>query len=72
MSILVVAEHNNQELNSATLNAISAATQLGDTIDLVIAGKDCQKVAEQASRLPRCSHGRPPDGPDEQAGTDEG
>lgn len=51
MSILVVAEHNNQQLNSATLNAISAATQLGDTIDLVIAGKHCQNVAEQASKV---------------------
>ena len=51
MSILVVAEHNNQQLNSATLNAISAATQLGDTIDLIIVGKDCQTVAEQASKV---------------------
>ena len=51
MSILVVAEHNNQRLNSATLNAISAATQLGDTIDLIIVGKDCQTVAEQASKV---------------------
>ena len=51
MSILVVAEHNNQQLNSATLNAISAATQIGDTIDMIIAGKDCQAVAEQASNV---------------------
>lgn len=51
MSILVVAEHNNQQLNSATLNAISAATQIGDTIDMIIAGKDCQTVAEQASNV---------------------
>lgn len=52
MSILVIAEHNNQQLNSATLSALSAATQLGDTIDLLIAGNSCQAVADQASNIP--------------------
>ena len=52
MSILVIAEHNNQQLNSATLSALSAATQLGDTIDLLVAGNGCQTVAEQASNIP--------------------
>jgi electron transfer flavoprotein alpha subunit len=48
MSILVVAEHNNQQLNPATLSAVSAALKLGDTIDLLVAGNDCQAVADQA------------------------
>jgi electron transfer flavoprotein alpha subunit len=52
MSILVVAEHNNQQLNPATLSALSAATQLGDTIDLLVAGCDCQVVAQQAAGIP--------------------
>jgi electron transfer flavoprotein alpha subunit len=52
MSILVIAEHNNQQLNPATLSALSAATQLGDTIDLLVAGNVCQTVAEQASSIP--------------------
>jgi electron transfer flavoprotein alpha subunit len=52
MSILVIAEHNNQQLNPATLSAVSAATQLGDTIDLLVAGNVCQTVAEQASSIP--------------------
>ena len=48
MSILVIAEHNNQQLNPATLSAVSAATQLGDTIDLLVVGNDCQSVVDQA------------------------
>ena len=48
MSILVVAEHNNQQLNPATLSAVSAALKLGDTIDLLVAGNYCQAVADQA------------------------
>jgi len=52
MSILVVAEHNNQQLNPATLSALSAAFQLGETVDLLIAGNDCQSVAAQASKIP--------------------
>lgn len=51
MSILVLAEHNNQQLNPATLSAVSAATQLDDTIDLLVAGNDCQSVVEQASNI---------------------
>ena len=52
MSILVIAEHNNEHLNSASLSALSAAKQLGDTIDLLIAGSNCQTVADQASNIP--------------------
>lgn len=52
MSILVIAEHNNQHLNPASLSALSAATQLGDSIDLLIAGYNCQTVADQASNIP--------------------
>lgn len=51
MSILVLAEHNNQQLNPATLSAVSAATQLDDTIDLLVAGNGCQSVVEQASNI---------------------
>ena len=51
MSILVLAEHNNQQLNPATLSAVSAATQLDDIIDLLVAGNGCQSVVEQASNI---------------------
>lgn len=49
-SCLVVAEHNNKVLGESTFSAISAASQLGSTTVLV-AGKDCDAVAEKASTL---------------------
>ena len=49
MSVLVIAEHNNQELNVATLRAVSAASQLGDAVTVLVAGSGCQAVAEQAA-----------------------
>jgi len=52
MSILVVAEHNNQQLSPATLSALSAATQIGEVIDILVVGCDCQIVAEQAAVIP--------------------
>jgi electron transfer flavoprotein alpha subunit len=52
MSVLVVAEHNNQQLRPATLSALSAATQIGEVIDIFVVGCDCQIVAEQAAVIP--------------------
>ena len=49
-SCLVVAEHDNSNLGEATLSAVAAASQLGDTTVLV-AGKNCGSVAEAASKL---------------------
>ncbi|MBK8454724.1 MAG: FAD-binding protein [Thiofilum sp.] len=48
MSILVIAEHDNQTLKPATLNAISAAQKMGGNIDLVVIGSECQSAAEAA------------------------
>jgi electron transfer flavoprotein alpha subunit len=50
MSVLVLAEHDNQVLKSATLNAVTAAAELGD-VTMLVAGKDCQGVAEAASKV---------------------
>ena len=33
MSILVIAEHDNTELKSSTLNALAAAVEIGGDID---------------------------------------
>jgi electron transfer flavoprotein alpha subunit len=52
MSILVIAEHNNQQLNPATQGALSAASQLGEVIDVLVAGCDCQIVARQVAAIP--------------------
>jgi electron transfer flavoprotein alpha subunit len=51
MSILVIAEHNNQQLNLATLSALAAAVKLGGDIDLMVAGTNCQAVIDQASQI---------------------
>ena len=52
MSILVVAEHDNQELKGATFNTITAAKEIGSEIDLLIAGFSCISVVEQAGSKP--------------------
>ena len=49
MSTLIIADHNNQQLNPATLNACSAALQLGEPLHLLVLGHHCQFVVEQAS-----------------------
>jgi len=52
MTILVIAEHDNQSLNLNTFNTITAATQLGDEIHLLIAGNDAEPVAKEAQAIP--------------------
>ncbi|GAA3979083.1 electron transfer flavoprotein subunit alpha/FixB family protein [Allohahella marinimesophila] len=50
MSVLVIAEHDNSSLKSATLNVIAAAQQIGGDITVLIAGKDCSGAAEEAAK----------------------
>ena len=52
MSILVIAEHDNNELKGATLNTIAAGAAIGGDIDILVAGTDCGSVAEAASQIP--------------------
>lgn len=51
MSNLVVVEHDNNEVALATLNAITAAQQIGGDIDLLVAGENCQSVADSAAQI---------------------
>ena len=51
MSLLVIAEHDNASLKAATLNAVAAATRIGGTIDLLVAGSGCAAVATQAATV---------------------
>lgn len=51
MSILVIAEHNNQQLNPATLKTLAAAQQIGGDIHLLVAGAGCQAVADEAAQV---------------------
>ena len=52
MSILVIAEHDNNELKVATLNTIAAASEIGGDIEILIAGNECEEVANQAAQIP--------------------
>ena len=55
MSVLVVAEHDNQTLKPATLNAVAAAAEIaektGSDVHILVAGKDCRGVAEAAAKV---------------------
>lgn len=50
MTVLVIAEHNNQTLNPVTLHAIGAAAKLGD-VHLLVAGFQAASVVEQAKKI---------------------
>ncbi|MPX76349.1 electron transfer flavoprotein subunit alpha/FixB family protein [Moraxella catarrhalis] len=51
MTILVYAEHDNKELKPATLAAVTAAVQMGSDVHLLVAGADCQAVAQEAAKV---------------------
>lgn len=51
MSILVIAEHDNQALKAATLNTVAAAQKIGGEIHVLVAGANCAGVAQQAAAL---------------------
>ena len=51
MSILVIAEHDNNELKGSTLNTVTAASEIGGDITILVAGSNSSTVAEQASSI---------------------
>jgi len=55
MSILVIAEHDNSEVKSATLNAITAAKEIakasGGDITVLVAGSGCTGVSGEAAKI---------------------
>lgn len=62
MTVLVIAEHDNHNLKSSTLNTISAATKFNDEIHLIILGNsidnlinNCQSLQE-VSKILKCDH----------------
>ncbi len=48
---LVIAEHDNQSLKAGTLNAVTAAAQIGGDIHVLVAGSGCAAVAEAAGKI---------------------
>ena len=51
MSVLVIAEHDNSELKSATLNAVTAAKEISGDIDILVAGSKSGDVANVAAQV---------------------
>ena len=51
MTILIIASHDNRKLAKATLQVVSAATQIGGDIHILVAGKACQDVAKEAASI---------------------
>ncbi len=51
MAVLLLAEHTNDALNPATGKALSAATDLGGDVHILVAGSNCRPAAEAAARL---------------------
>ncbi|MGE8546477.1 electron transfer flavoprotein subunit alpha/FixB family protein [Alcaligenes sp. Marseille-Q7550] len=51
MSILVIAEHDNQQLKAATLNTVAAAQKIGGEVHVLVAGHQARAVAEQAAQV---------------------
>ncbi|NQZ24413.1 MAG: electron transfer flavoprotein subunit alpha/FixB family protein [Colwellia sp.] len=50
MSILVFAEHDNSTLKADTLKTVAAAQAIGGDIHLLVAGNNCQAVAQEAAK----------------------
>ena len=50
MTVLVLAEHDNQELKPATLNTVTAAAELGD-VEILVLGHQCGGVADAAANV---------------------
>ena len=51
MAILVIAEHDNTTLATATLNTVAAAANIGGDIQLLIAGQGIGAVGESAANI---------------------
>jgi electron transfer flavoprotein alpha subunit len=51
MTTLIIAEHDNEVLKSSVLNTVAAATKIGGEIHVLVAGNNCQSVADSASKV---------------------
>ena len=51
MTALVIAEHDNASLKGSTLNTVTAASQCGGDVHVLIAGSNCGAAAQAAAQL---------------------
>ena len=51
MTVLLLAEHDNVALSGLTARALTAASQMGEAVDILVAGRGVDGVAAAAARL---------------------
>ena len=51
MTTLLIAEHDNNNISDSVRKAITAAKEIGETVDILVAGKDCNSVADEAAKI---------------------
>lgn len=51
MTALLVADHDNQQLKPTTRQAVQAALQMAEFVDILVAGNDCEAIAQEAARI---------------------
>jgi electron transfer flavoprotein alpha subunit len=71
MTALVIAEHDNRQIRSGTLNAVSAAAKLGGEVHVLIAGQECGEAAKAAAQIAGVAKVRVSDAPQYKDGLPE-
>ena len=56
MAILVVAEHDNENIKDATHKTVTAALAMGGDVDVLVAGKGVKDVMAQAAKISGVRH----------------
>ncbi len=51
MAVLILADHDNENLNDQTAKSVTAAKAMGGDIHILCAGDGCNGVAQQAAKL---------------------
>ena len=51
MTTLLIAEHDNNNISDSVRKAITAAKEIGETVDILVEGKDCNSVADEAAKI---------------------
>jgi electron transfer flavoprotein alpha subunit len=51
MAILLLAEHDNATLSDQTAKTLTAATQIGGDVTILVAGSGAQAIADEAAKL---------------------
>ncbi len=51
MGILVIADNDNESIKAPTLVTVAAALQIGDSVDVLVAGSGCGAAGEAAAKI---------------------